>query len=417
MGKKVDLLIENLKELVTPGTSRLPVKGARMRDLEVVKGVSIVVDGEKIAGITREPNEYDPALRVDGSQLVALPGFVDAHTHLPFYAFRYEEFLMRAEGKEYMEILKAGGGIYGTVSEVRKVSLHEMVHFNRRFLDSMFRKGVTTCETKSGYGLNEEGEIKQLECVKILNETHPIDLIPTFLGAHVVDKEYRSRTREYLEHLLSFSEKIKKYTNTVDIFCEKDVFELEDTRYYLHEMRKRGFRLRLHANEFEDMGCAKLGVELGAVSVDHLLVCSTATLDALASSNTVAVLMPGTSFFMNKDYAPARKIIDEGGAVALGSDFNPGSCMIYDPTLIIHLAVNHLKMKVEEAITAYTINSAYVLGIAEKLGSLEKGKQADILLLDIPSYRALPYVPGHDVVRAVIKKGKCYTQSTSLYLS
>ncbi|MDI3517172.1 MAG: imidazolonepropionase [Thermotogota bacterium] len=404
--KKVDLVIQNPCEIVTARVDALPVKGTDLSRLEVLENFSIVVDKGKIVDITNTLDAYEPANVFDATGLIALPGFVDAHTHIPFFGFRYEEFLARAAGADYLEILKSGGGILSTREAVKRASFKEMVDFNLRFLNEMLSCGITTADAKTGYGLENHLELKQLDTIEELNRIQPVELIPTFMGAHAVPPEFSGRSREYLEKLLEISNFIKKCVSTVDIFCERGAFSVEDTRFYLENMKHLGFRIRLHADEFEDFGCARLGLEIGAVSVDHLIASSDETLKALASSSTTAVFMPATSFFMKKPYARARTFIDLGGAVALGSDFNPGSNTIFDPTFIVHLAVNHLGMTVEESIHAYTINAAWVLGVSEKTGSIEKGKAADIILLDLPSYKAIPYLPTHRRVRAVFKNGQ-----------
>lgn len=403
--KAADLLILNPRELVTTRSGPLPLRGRSLSNLKVLHGFSIVVKDGRIVDVTNDPTSYDAEEVFNADGLVALPGFVDSHTHIPFFGFRHEEFLMRAAGANYLEILKSGGGILNTRESVKAAHCEEMVKFNRRFLEEMLSCGITTSDAKTGYGLSVELEMKQLQVIDDLNHIQPLELVPTFMGAHTVPPEFVTKHREYLESLIKAAQLLKSRVTTVDIFCERGAFGIEDTRFYLENMRHKGFRLRLHADEFEDMGCAKLGVELGAVSVDHLIASSDETLDAIASSQTVAVLMPATSFFMKKPFARARKLIDRGGAVALGSDFNPGSNTIFDPSIVVHLAVNYLGMTVEECLNAYTINAAWVVGISHRVGSLEKGKEADIILMDLPSYRALPYLPSHRRVVAVFKRG------------
>ena len=396
---KVELLIE-ADSVVTP-VGKEPLRGEKMR-LDILKKVHIVVDNGKIVDITGSDTSYDPLFKLK-TKLV-LPGLVDPHTHIPFYGYREEEFVMRAQGTSYLEILKKGGGIINTTEKVRKASVGELVSFNRKFLDEMLKKGITTLEGKSGYGLRKEDEIKQLKVLKILNELHPIDVFPTFLGAHAFPKD--KMKDEYMEELMDMLDDARKYTDVVDIFCDKGVFTPDIARGFLEKAREMGFKIRMHADEIENVGATKLAVELGAISVDHVLKIQGEDIELLSKSDTIIVLMPGTSYFLNESFARARDLIDSGAIVALASDFNPGSCPINDPSLIMNLAVLKLKMTPEEAIVAYTLNSSAVLGVAHDRGSIEIGKRADLVLYDLPSYNAIPYLPSHDVVRAVVKDGK-----------
>ncbi|MBO8165912.1 MAG: imidazolonepropionase [Thermotogae bacterium] len=399
---KLDTLIVGLKEVVSP-IRKGPVRGNEMGQLKVRKGTNIGIKNGKIAYIG---TERPPALReVQAHGLVALPGFVDCHTHIPFIGNRSFEFLMRLEGRSYMEIMENGGGIFSTVKAVREASEAELFRYNMKSLVEMAHYGITTVEGKSGYGLDKESELKQLSVLKRLNASQPIDVASTFLGAHAFPDGYHKKS-EYLEYLLGFVDKVKKYTNTADIFCEKGVFEPEESRRFLKELKRRGFRIRLHADELAASGGGKLAVELGAVSADHLIAADDETLRAIASSDVTAVLMPGTSFFLREKYARGDFLISHNGIVALGSDFNPGSCNIYDPLLVIHLAVSRNGLKVEEAITAYTANSAHVLDVADRKGLLEIGYDADLVLLDLESYLDLPYMFSREAFAATIKEGK-----------
>ena len=396
---KVELLIE-AESVVTP-VGKEPLRGERM-GLDILKKVHIVVDNGKIVDMTDSDTPYDPLFKLKAKMV--LPGLVDSHTHIPFYGYREEEFVMRAQGASYLEILKKGGGIINTTEKVRKASIGELVSFNRKFLDEMLKKGITTLEGKSGYGLRKEDEIKQLKVLKILNELHPIDVFSTFLGAHAFPKD--KMKDEYMEELMDMLDDVKEYTDVVDIFCDKGVFTPDIARGFLEKAKEMGFKIRMHAEEIENVGATKLAVELGAISVDHVLKIQDEDIELLSKSDTIVVLMPGTSYFLNESFARARDLIDSGAIVALASDFNPGSCPINDPSLIMNLAVLKLKMTPEEAIVAYTLNSSAVLGVAHDRGSIEIGKRADLVLYDLPSYNAIPYLPSHDVVRAVVKDGK-----------
>ncbi len=385
------------RKLVTPvGKFR---RGKDMNSLNVLEDVYVVFD-ENIVDITWEK----PGVEVIAEVSLLTPGFVDCHTHIPFYGYRAKEFVLRSQGAKYVDILKAGGGIHSTVEKVRRASANELVDFNSRFLREMIRKGVTSVEGKSGYGLDVENEIKQLEVLRILNEKEKIDVLPTFLGAHAVPKG--RDPREYLKELVEHFEDFKEFTDTVDIFVDEGAYTIEQAEWYLKKAKEKGFRIRIHADEIKRTGAAVLGVELGAVSVDHLLKITDEDAKLIAESSTVAVMMPATSFYLSEDYAPARKLIDLGAIVALGSDFNPGSNTINDPTLVFHLAVSKLKMTPEEALTAYTLNSAFVLGISEKVGSIEVGKKADLIGWNVDDLEAIPYLPAHDMVSLVVKSGE-----------
>lgn len=388
------------KKLVTP-VGNSPLRGKEMNDVKTLENVYVVFD-EKILDISRENPGAELIAEVD----LLTPGFVDCHTHIPFYGYRAKEFVMRSQGAKYVDILKAGGGIHSTVKMVRKADLEDLVNFNRRFLDEMMRRGITSVEGKSGYGLEIESELKQLRVLKILNEKHHVDVHPTFLGAHALPKD--RDPWEYLEELVENFDRVREHTSTVDIFVDDGAYSVDQAKWYLSKAKEKGFRIRLHADEIKRTGAAILGVELGAVSVDHLLKITEEDIEVISRSDTTAVMMPGTSFYLGEEYAPARRLIDSGAIVALGSDFNPGSNAINDPTFVMHLAVSKLKMTPEEALTAFTLNSSHVLGISEIAGTVEKGKLADMIGWNVPDLEAIPYLPAHDTVSLVVKRGSIW---------
>ncbi|MCD6442792.1 MAG: imidazolonepropionase [Thermotogae bacterium] len=401
--EKFDLVLK-VGQLVTfEGND--PVRKENLKDrLKILDDVYIGVKDGMVSKITRD--RIDGIELLDGSNFVCFPGFVDCHTHIPFYGYRWEEFLMRAEGISYMEIMRRGGGILNTMRKVREASEEDMIEFNMRLLDEMLKKGYTTIEGKSGYGLERKAELKQLRVLKKLSQRHPIDIVPTFLGAHAVPPEFSS-SKDYLKYLEEeLLPEVKDYTEFVDIFCEKGVFEPEESEDFLKKAKEMGYKIRMHADEIENVGAVNLGVKLQAVSVDHLIMMDDESIEPLAKSDTVAVLLPGTSFFLGKSFAPARKILDEGGIVAIASDLNPGSSMIFDPSILAFLSVMKLKMKMEEFVASMTINSAFVLGLNNEIGAIEEGKKADLVLMDIPDYRALPYFTAQNRVRYVVKTGK-----------
>jgi imidazolonepropionase len=400
------IVIENIKQLVTPIDNNIK-KGASMSSLDIKNDVSIYINNDLIEYIGRNPPS-DVDLKIDAKNLIALPGFIDSHTHIPFYGRRWEEFYMRNAGEDYMEILKKGGGIIESVSQIRKHNFEEILGYNQKFVDEMLSMGVTSIEGKSGYGLNLENEIKQLKVLKNLKNA---TIISTFLGPHSVPKE--KTKQEYLYEIIKvIAPKVRELNlaDFADIFCEKGVFELEDTRLYLDEMKKLGFILRIHSDEIESIGGTKLAVEYGAKSADHLIKISKEDIDILAKSNTVANLLPGTSFFLNKTFAPARELINKGAAVSLSSDFNPGSCYVSNPNLVIHLAVTKLKMSPEEIVNAYTVNPANILNL-NKVGVLKEGYFADIQLHYLDDYREIPYSLGHDTIKYVFKRGKLFYEN------
>ena len=385
------------RKLVTP-TGKNPRRGEEMNDVKILENVYVLFD-EEILDISKEKPGVEVISEVD----LLTPGFVDCHTHIPFYGYRAKEFVMRSQGAKYVDILKAGGGIHSTVRMVREAKLEELVDFNTRFLNEMMKRGVTSLEGKSGYGLEIETELKQLRALNVLNEKHPIDIFPTFLGAHALPKD--KDPWEYLEKLVENFDRVKEYTNAIDIFIDDGAYSIDQAKWYLSKAKENGFRIRLHADEIKRTGSAILGVELGAVSVDHLLKITGEDIEIISKSNTTAVMMPATSFYLGEEYAPARKLIDAGTIVALGSDFNPGSNTINDPTLVMHLAVSKLKMSPEEALTSFTLNSSHVLGISEKAGTLERGKYADMIGWNVSDLEAIPYLPAHDTVSLTVKNG------------
>jgi imidazolonepropionase len=396
-----ELAILNIRQVASPPKAG-PLRGKEMSSLEIKHDVNIAIDGGKISYVGQEFVKADQY--IDGSQLVVIPGFVDCHTHIPFVGSRSGEFIMRLSGKSYMDIMKAGGGIRSTVKEVRKASATRILAESLDFLDSMLTLGVTTVEGKSGYGLDRKNELKQLKVLRALDSIHPVDVVPTFLGAHAVTEEYRS-AEEFLDLMAEMFDDLVGLTDTIDIFCENGVFDEDQSRQYLMKAIEKGFKVKLHADELSASGGGRLAVELGAISADHLISADDETLALLAESETVATLLPGTSFFLNEPFAKGRKLIDLGAIVAIASDFNPGSCNIFDPFFIIFLAVSRCGLSVEEAINAYTANSAKALCLENKKGRLEVGYDADMVLIRAEDYREIVYNFSMDLVEGVIKNG------------
>ena len=417
MGKnkrRGDLLIENIGELVTvAGTTRRGREA--MRDIRVLSGPASVLirDGKIIyAGPSADcPTVESGVERVDAKGHSVLPGLVDSHTHLVFGGFREDEFQWRLAGESYMSIMEKGGGIAATTTATREASAEELTQAALLHLRSMLRMGVTTMEAKSGYGLDKETELRQLEVAKRLDEMQPIDVISTYLGAHDIAPEYQGDPDGYIDFIIREMLPLVKergLARNVDIFTEKNVFDLEQSRRLLTAARDMGFATKMHADEIYPLGGAGLAADLGCLSADHLLKISDKDIDKMAKSHTVSTLLPLTAFSLMDDYAPARKMIDAGCAVALASDLNPGSCFSCSIPLMIALATIYMHMSVEEAITALTINAATALGLQDEIGSIEEGKAGDVVILRYPSYKFLSYHFGMNIVETTVKGGIPY---------
>ncbi|SHH30830.1 imidazolonepropionase [Thermosipho atlanticus] len=385
------------QHLLTP-TGNAPKRGSEMKKIYEDFDVDIFLENGKVVDIKKHSTTDHVTLE---AKLVT-PAFVDAHTHIPFIGKRTKEFLLRNKGKTYSEILKQGGGIYNTVNHVKKASISELVKENLKTLNLFKRFGVAYIEGKSGYGLDISTEIKQLKVIKYLNEISNVKVAPTFLGLHAIPKDMPKKT--YIEKIKENLDYIKKYTNTIDVFCDKGVFLPDDIKELFNFAKIKGFKLRFHADEIENVGATKLAVNLGAISADHLLKIGDEEIHLLSTSSTIATLMPGTSFYLGEIYAPARKLIDKGAAIALGSDYNPGSCPIFNPSFIMHLALRYLKMEPEEILTAYTLNSSYVLGIEN--GAIQPGKYCDIALWNTEDFVDIPYMFHHNFLTAIVINGK-----------
>ncbi|MDF2909351.1 MAG: imidazolonepropionase [Sporolactobacillus laevolacticus] len=416
--KMSKLIIKHAAEIATP-IGRDAVFGEQMNHLKVIKDGAIVIENGVIVavGSTAEiVQNYDEThykvLDATGKSIV--PGFVDSHTHFLFGGYRPEEFFMRLSGKSYMEIMNAGGGIQNTVNATRASSFDELYQSGRSRLDSMLSFGITTVEGKSGYGLDYETEIKQLEVMRQLNEDHPVDVVSTFLGAHAVPTEYEGRSSEYIDFIIT---KVlptiieKNLAEFCDVFCEEGVISVELSRRLLLAAKELGMKLKIHADEIEQIGGAELAAELNTVSADHLLEASEQGIRKIAQSKTIATLLPATAFCLNKPYASARTMIDEGCAVALASDNNPGSCFTDSIPLLFALACINMKMSAEEALTALTLNGAAAVCRANEIGSIEEGKLADLVILKYPSYQYLVYNTMVNIVDQIVKKGELINPS------
>lgn len=420
-----DLLIHSANQILTLAGDA-PKRGATQGDLAILRDGAIAIRGEHIiaVGDTRDvlPLADAHTRTLDARGKIVLPGFVDAHTHAVFAGDRANEFDLRLQGISYLEIQKQGGGIMSTVRATRAASLDELIAQSRARLDAMLAHGTTTAEVKTGYGLDTATELKMLDAIDALDATHPLDLVATFLGAHVVPAEFKDHADAYVDLIINEmlpavdqrrrtkdepSSSLLRPPSFCDVFCDDGAFTLAHTRRILTRARELGFGLRVHADEFANLGAATLAAELGAASADHLMVTRREEMRAMAQANVVAVLLPGTTFGLGKtNFADGRAFVEENVPVALATDLNPGTCWCESMPFVIALACRYEKLTPAEAIVAATLNAAYSLGIAHQVGSLVPGKLADILIANVPDYRHLAYRFGANPIAIVIKRGK-----------
>jgi imidazolonepropionase len=407
------LLIKNAAQLVC--VSRAPPEISASpgeESLGIIADGAVAMNDERISWLgstTQLPPAPADATIVDAAGKIVIPGLIDSHTHLIFAGSREDEFEQRLRGLSYQDIAARGGGINATVRRVRESSRTELKESAWKRLNRLLRYGVTTVEVKSGYGLTLADEIKCLEVIADLNAEGPWELMPTFLGAHAVPPEFGDDRGAYVRLLVE--EMLPEIAHCrlarfCDVFCEVGAFSLPETETILKKARDLGFGLKLHADELSPLGGTRLAARLGAVSADHLLCITEDGIDALAGSNTVATLLPGTAFFLGMNYAPARKLIERGVCVALASDCNPGTCPSENLPLIGAMACTQMKMLPSEALTALTLNAARAVGCADRLGTIAVGKQADMVICDVPDYRHVFYHFGVNHVSQVIKRGQ-----------
>ncbi len=412
------LLLEKISTLVTVradkgADGRAPRRaGADMNEIGVLRDADLAIDGDRIEwmGPSGE-REFPGAERIDCSGKTVLPGFVDSHTHIVFAGSRSNEFAMRLRGASYQEIAAAGGGILNTMRAVRSSSLEQIVEQCRPLVRSAFRHGTTTIEAKSGYGLDTDSELKLLEAIALLAEQEPPTMISTFLGAHDMPPEHRENREAYITEIIERMIPAVAERNLAefcDVFSDTGYFTVEESERIFEAARRHGMRLRVHADELSSFGGAEMAARAGALSADHLLMISDEGIEQMREAGVIATLLPGTAFFLRLPYAPARTMIERGLPVALATDCNPGSSMCENMQMTIALACMGMRMTVEEAITAATLNGAAALGISDRVGSIEPGKQADLAIFNVSDYPAIAYHYGVNQVEAVVKDGKVY---------
>jgi imidazolonepropionase len=427
------MLIHSASQLLT--LTPAPQRGRGLGTLNIIDDGAVLVEGETIAAVGSTPDllaAHPSEPRLDASGCAVLPGFVDPHTHLVWAGDRAAEFEMKMAGAKYLDILAAGGGILSTVRKTRAASLEQLLEETRPRLRRMFAHGTTTAEAKTGYGLDTQTEIKLLQAILALDAEGPLELAPTFLGAHAVAPEYKDDPQGYTDLVCNEMLPAVKawwehnhppssinhppspinHLPFTDVFCENKAFDLAQSRQILTRAKELGFPLKIHADEFDNLGGASLAAHLGAVSADHLVKTSDADIAALGRSDTVAVSLPCTPFGLAEtEYTPAQKILAAGGILALATDCNPGTAWCESMQFVIALACRALKLTPAQAIAAATINSAHAIRRAQSIGSLHPGKQADLLILSVPDYRMLGYRFGTNLVRQVVKRGKVYAVS------
>ena len=405
------LLIKNIGTLQTPVGS-CKHGGEKQGENVKLHDAAILMENGIIKAITEGgilPEGCEHAEVIDAQGKLVTPGLIDCHTHMVFGGYRQGEIPLKLRGATYLDILRAGGGILDTVGKTRATTEDELYEKTKAFLDEMLKNGVTTVESKSGYGLDLENELKQLRVNKRLNQDHKIDLVSTFLGAHAIPEEYKGRADEYIDLLCDVvlpAVKEENLADFVDVFCEDSVFDVAQSEKMLRAGQALGLRARIHADEIEEIGGAVLSGEVGAVSAEHLIATGEKGMASMAKGGVIADLLPCTSFYLNKTFAPARRMIELGIPVAIASDFNPGSCPSLNLQLAMSMGYIKYRMTPEEVLTAVTINAAASCGLEKKIGTLEVGKQADLVIWNAPDIEMLVYRFGSNLAETVIKRGE-----------
>lgn len=398
-----DLIIKNIGQLLLPKKTEKPLKGKEMDELEIINDAMVVINNGKIVYRGKETNGYEAEKVIDAEGKVVSPALVEPHTHVVHGGSREHEMSLKRQGVDYLKILEQGGGILSTVKSTREASFDELYDKAAKNIIRMIQHGVLSIESKSGYGLDKETEIKQLEVSRKLAENFPIEMKHTYLGPHAIPKGRESE--EFLDEMTELLDDVKDLADFADIFTETGVFSVEESRKYMEEARKRGFRVKIHADEIDPLGGLELAIEQDAISADHLVAASEEGKKQLADSDTVAVLLPGTTFYLGKnEFADARGMIENGGAVALATDYNPGSNVTDNLQLIMAIAALKLKMTPNEIWNAVTVNAAKAVGSTR--GTMEVGDDANVVVWDAPNHEYVPYHYGVNHAEKVIAHGK-----------
>lgn len=402
------LLVKHIGMLATP-EGKAARQGKAQGEIRILKDAWVLIRDGIIAEIGTGDRDVPDAEVIDAGGALVTPGLVDAHTHLVFGGWRQNELGLKLHGATYLDILAMGGGILSTVNATRAATEEALYDKAREALDEMLSLGVTTVEAKSGYGLDLENELKQLRVIRRLSEEHPMDVAATFLGAHAVPTEYKADRQAYIrllcEEVIPAVAK-EGLAEFCDVFCETGVFSAEESRVILEAGKKWGLIPKIHADEIDPIGGSELTAEVGAISAEHLIVCPPAGIAAMAKADTVACCLPATSFYLGSTFAPVRAMIEAGVPVAMASDFNPGSCPSLNLQFVMNLGCLRYRMTPEEVLTAVTLNGAAAIRRADKLGSLEVGKQGDLVIWNAPDLNYICYRMGSNLVRTVIKKGR-----------
>lgn len=399
-----DLIIQNIQELILPKSTDKPLKGRELDELEVVENGTVVIKDGKVVYSGPHTDDYEAKEVIDASGRVVSPALVDAHTHLIFGGSREHEMSLKRQGKSYLEILESGGGILSTVKSTREISEEDLFKKAEHDLLTMIKHGVLTVESKSGYGLDKENELKQLRVSNRLAEKYNLNMKHTFLGPHSVPEEAESN-EAFLEEMIELLPEVKEYADFADIFCETGVFSVEESKRYMEKAKEAGFKVKIHADEIDPLGGLELAIDEGAISADHLVASSEEGKAKLKTSDTVAVLLPATTFYLDKnDYADARGMLNNGGAIAVATDYNPGSSVTNNLQLAMAIAALKLKLSPTEVWNAVTVNAAKA--IDADAGTINQGDQANIVIWDAPNHEYIPYHFGINHAQKVIKDGK-----------
>ncbi|MCG1010583.1 imidazolonepropionase [Salinicoccus sp. ID82-1] len=398
-----DTIIRNIGALILPKKSDRPLKGKEMDELEIIEGAMIVIKDGQVVYRGAATDEYEASEELDASGMIASPALVDPHTHVVHGGSREHEMSLKRQGVDYLTILEQGGGILNTVEQTRKATHQQLVDKASKSITRMIQHGVLAVESKSGYGLDRENELKQLKVSREISEKFPVTMRHTFLGPHAIPKGADGDA--FLDDMINLLEEAKDYADFADIFCETGVFTIEQSRKYMEAANALGMRVKIHADEIDPLGGLELAIEQNAISADHLVAASEAGKKMLADTDTVAVLLPGTTFYLGKDqFADARGMIENGGAISLATDYNPGSCVTDNLQMIMAIASLKLKMTPNEIWNAVTVNAAHAIDVDK--GTLEAGDQADIVLWDAPNHEYIPYHYGVNHAHTVIARGQ-----------